>query len=404
MARCSVVQQWNEDAFQKAFKWANYFEEVYRRLQAKPALAEKLNNYLENFNKSGQLFLGNLKMSLEVLGKSKSLLRRFLLQNRHLSECQYQWMLKLYDVTVGETQDCSKNENLLTDATHLSQNKGAFQLLCKMRSRLTEDMTFTPHETPEASPMFTLSRSQDFLTAVGPEEVCINAMSNCLFKHVLHYFKFGDPCTHKVLLTEKLGVLAEQENGLRSILTALLCPHDDCQYEQQSNEVNQFILDWLTEYLSYNEPHPRLMSLPPHLLCRLSLTHDRFCKLYLSQLWSWADSMAPSIWTNEKDCHTNRGVQWRYMVSGALLQDDQASSQNHLSFPNLLNHLSHLVTGPDFIADVAKNEMRSRLVERYSTGTHACNDSLSSNLNIWEDIFELIHFNFPPRSSSKRAC
>ena len=28
MARCSVVQQWNEDAFQKAFKWANYFEEA----------------------------------------------------------------------------------------------------------------------------------------------------------------------------------------------------------------------------------------------------------------------------------------------------------------------------------------------------------------------------------------
>ena len=155
-------------------------------------------------------------MSLEVLGKSKSLLRRFLLQNRHLSECQYQWMLKLYDVTVGETQDCSKNENLLTDATHLSQNKGAFQLLCKMRSRLTEDMTFTPHKTPEASPMFTLSRSQDFLTAVGPEEVCINAMSNCLFKHVLHYFKFGGtvyininfcftlehrlmPCSHQTL-------------------------------------------------------------------------------------------------------------------------------------------------------------------------------------------------------------
>ena len=80
----------------------------------------------------------------------------------------------------------------------------------------------------------------------------------------------------------------------------------------------------------------------------------------------------------------------RYMGSGAVLQDDQATSQNHLSFPNLLNHLSHLVTGPDFIADVAKNEMRSRLVERYSTGTHACNDSLSSNLNIWEDIFELI--------------
>ena len=28
MARCNAVQQWDEEAFQKAKKWANYFEEV----------------------------------------------------------------------------------------------------------------------------------------------------------------------------------------------------------------------------------------------------------------------------------------------------------------------------------------------------------------------------------------
>jgi len=28
MARCNAVQQWDEEAFQKAQKWANYFEEV----------------------------------------------------------------------------------------------------------------------------------------------------------------------------------------------------------------------------------------------------------------------------------------------------------------------------------------------------------------------------------------
>ena len=28
MARCDAVQQWDEGAFQKAYKWANYFEEV----------------------------------------------------------------------------------------------------------------------------------------------------------------------------------------------------------------------------------------------------------------------------------------------------------------------------------------------------------------------------------------
>lgn len=28
MARCNAVQQWDEEAFKKAQKWANYFEEV----------------------------------------------------------------------------------------------------------------------------------------------------------------------------------------------------------------------------------------------------------------------------------------------------------------------------------------------------------------------------------------
>ena len=28
MARCDAVQQWDESAFEKAYKWASYFEEV----------------------------------------------------------------------------------------------------------------------------------------------------------------------------------------------------------------------------------------------------------------------------------------------------------------------------------------------------------------------------------------
>ena len=28
MARCDAVQQWDEGAFEKAYKWASYFEEA----------------------------------------------------------------------------------------------------------------------------------------------------------------------------------------------------------------------------------------------------------------------------------------------------------------------------------------------------------------------------------------
>ena len=57
---------------------------------------------------------------------------------------------------------------------------------------------------------------------------------------------FVDPQRRRKLLFEKLHVLAEQDNGLRSIITSLLLtPEYDCQSGQQAKDVMQFLLDWL---------------------------------------------------------------------------------------------------------------------------------------------------------------
>ena len=56
---------------------------------------------------------------------------------------------------------------------------------------------------------------------------------------------FVDPQRRRKLLFEKLHVLAEQDNGLRSIITSLLLTPDDCQSGQQAKDVMQFLLDWL---------------------------------------------------------------------------------------------------------------------------------------------------------------
>lgn len=167
--------------------------QVYRRLKTKPSLAEKLDKYLGNFNKSGQVFLGNFKLSLEALGISKSLLRQFLLQNHHLSESQYQLMLKLYGVKVGDTctWDCGNNGDLLTDACHLSQTRAAFHLLSKMRDRLTKGMRLTLDKHLTAAPRFPLSSKEEFPSAVTSEEVCVDVTARCLFKHVEHQLQHG---------------------------------------------------------------------------------------------------------------------------------------------------------------------------------------------------------------------
>ena len=50
---------------------------------------------------------------------------------------------------------------------------------------------------------------------------------------------------NKTELCDKLKILAEQENGLNSIISSLLLSPDDCQSRQQVQNVTQFILHWL---------------------------------------------------------------------------------------------------------------------------------------------------------------
>ena len=165
--------------------------QVYHRLQMKPSLAEKLDKYLKNFNKSGQIYLGKFNLSLEVLGKSKTLLRQFLLQNPHLSESQYQLTLKMYGLRVGQTQDCGGRSDILTDTCHLSQTKAAMHVLCKMRDRLTEDMGKTQSEkTLKTSPVCTTD-VEEFPSAVSYDEVEEDVTAHCLFKYVEHQLKFA---------------------------------------------------------------------------------------------------------------------------------------------------------------------------------------------------------------------
>ena len=168
--------------------------QVYQRLQTKPSLAEKLEKYLANFNKSGQIFLGNLKLSFEVLGKSKSLLRQFLLQNPHLSEHQYQMTLKLYGLRVGESLDSNNSNNLLKDSSHVSQTRAALHLLSKMRDRLTEDIrtsTSSDRTFKESSLFSPPSDVEEFPNFVSSEDVAVDVAAHCLFKHVEHQLQYG---------------------------------------------------------------------------------------------------------------------------------------------------------------------------------------------------------------------
>ena len=168
--------------------------QVYHKLKIRPSLSEKLDKYLTNFKKSDHVYSGGLTLSFDLLGKSKMLLRKYLLQNPHLSDKQYQIVLQLYDMKLGECQDCNNTNDLLKDVSSLSRVQAALDLLSKMRDKLTEDMkcslvTFESGDLPAKL----LLHMEDFPNARDSHEVIVSAAAHCLFDYVQHQLKFtGD--------------------------------------------------------------------------------------------------------------------------------------------------------------------------------------------------------------------
>ena len=73
-------------------------------------------------------------------------------------------------------------------------------------------------------------------------------------------------------------------------------------------------------------------------------------------------------------------------------QDNRDKNERHLAFTNLVNHLRHLVTGPESISDTTRQELRSRLAEKDSavvSGDYRKAFDMN-DLNIWEDICVLM--------------
>ncbi|KAL9972541.1 hypothetical protein ACROYT_G018868 [Oculina patagonica] len=302
--------------------------------------------------------------------------------------------LKLYGLRAGESLDCNNSDDLLKDALHLSQTRTALYLLFKMRDRLTEDMrTSTDRTLKETSSISAPSNIEEFPSCVSSGDIAVDVAAHCLFKHVEHQLQYGDHNNKRNLLCDKLTVLTVQDNGLNSIISSLLLTPDDFQSRQQAQNVTQFILDWLLEFLSKTKPDPCLMSVAPHLLSRVAFMYAAFFELYLSHLLRWAENMTPYVCSSEKDCHNSKGIQWRYKYQEHSLKLQEKEKQ-HFTFTSLVNHLRRLVTGPASIADITKKELQCRFAERESlVKSTDCRKTLDTlDLNIWKDISASVPF------------
>lgn len=75
MSRTSEVQKWDHEAFQRAFRWAHYFEQVHKKTKSKQNVAEKISHHLSEACSNVGSRLGLSPLLYSDLPNSTNILR-----------------------------------------------------------------------------------------------------------------------------------------------------------------------------------------------------------------------------------------------------------------------------------------------------------------------------------------
>lgn len=184
---------------------------MYSKLKSKPALAEKLNKYINNFNKTGNVYLGFLHLSFNKLEHSKDILRNCLLQNPHISNVQFENVLRLYGVKLGFWSDTGNFKVFEQDIGQLMSQKGTLTILSQIRDKFTENVQDTlsgVSNISDSGDKEMKSFSQGYQAAGCMDghtlkNLALNSGGQLLFKYILHFLESAGKTLHlAILLTQ----------------------------------------------------------------------------------------------------------------------------------------------------------------------------------------------------------
>lgn len=160
--------------------------QVYNKLKSKPGLADKLDKYINNFNKTSTVYLGHIHLSFAQLENSKNILRNCLLQNPYLSNSQFRHVLKLYGITIGSVNDRTDLETFQKDVVVLMKHKGTLKLLSQMRDKLTDDLIQLNHKIEKES-----SEQRTNILDTWTHSIAQDSTGELLFKYVQHILQYS---------------------------------------------------------------------------------------------------------------------------------------------------------------------------------------------------------------------
>ncbi|XP_048589246.1 uncharacterized protein LOC5516489 [Nematostella vectensis] len=391
MARGDAVITWEKETFERAFKWARYFEGVYTKLKSKPALAEKLNKYLNNFNKTESVFLGNLKLTFKSLQISGKILKQFLLQNPHISSEQFPLVIMLYSVIIGGANE--QDTTVLTeDLVRICQLKGCTSVLTDMRCKLSDDLLVMTKRNDEQSDGHSSDNEYRYNTARGlqwadigcltVDDVGIMSLAEMLFNYVYHNLT----CSGKDVksLQKKLLHFASQANGLQVIASCLAFIPAGIQQLSQAGPVHKFLLNFLEGYLCNTSVAANFWQLPLRILSRVSFKYDSILNMHLNHLLGWGQHMIPVISlqqcgnTRTKSCQV---YQWRYKTSNEMTQGGLDNLERAKTFEALVEHFRALTDGPDYV----KRRCRNAIQDVQREALLSCGSN-KLGASIWADL------------------
>ena len=316
IGKSESVIHWDESNFSRAQRWAQYAEQVYRKLKNKPSLVQVLSNFMKETNTGGVQFTFNdLQVATEKL-------RQVLLNNPHLSSTQFSQVLDMYQVDFHA--ESNKNlEKVVTDAYSISCSKGTFLMLSSIKDKLEGDKSTGRAEGTYLDICAKLVWAEIGKLMAKQKEGCglikkIESLALCNDKGVEIVLRM------LVLFIKGKIPVNNTPSSSRTVL----------------DQVKDHIHRWIVECSKHDkiDNYKKIWACPPSLLCEMSAFDMLFCESYLSFLYSCGDGLL-GIKSDTVDC------------------GDQKTEISYDSrYRHILEQVQLLLQGPEYVSELCKQK------------------------------------------------
>ncbi|XP_057313694.1 uncharacterized protein LOC130655007 [Hydractinia symbiolongicarpus] len=317
MSRTSAVQKWDREAFQRAFRWAHYFEQVHKKTKSKSHVVEKISKHLTDACSQIDSKIGLSPLSYTDLPSASAILRKNLLENPYLSNDFY---LELVSQFHSQPEE---KENFKSQLHSLSKLKATLQILQLIQKRF-EDCAVSERDKDSGIADDDTTELKMGELAVTKGQITANAV--LLRKCLLNVIKQAPSLCNerKFQLHNKLENMIRHERGVDVLLLSLICDDKDA-------EVSNYLLSFIEDILvpKWKENWKGFLQLPlSKLFSQCFVVYSDFKRVYFDLMQHCGKKLQEEIEKHDfvllmekSDCSPNEQMcKYYYFLFHNLLQ------------------------------------------------------------------------------------